>query len=471
MIRVTRADELPWERLRTAWEEIAESRQYTNRGPVCTALEQALGAWCGIPGVCTVANGHLSLELAIEALGLRQNPVWNEVVTTPFTFPSTIQAILREGLRPVYCDVDPDSGCLNPAGLEACIGGRTAAILPVHVYGNVCDDAAIEAIAGKYRLPVIFDAAHAFGEEVAAREDALVQEKAEEEGRRKAGEGHREEGGRSCVRECGGKESRLRTETAAPRTRSVLGLGTVSCCSFHATKVYTTAEGGAVFSRHSALTDRVRQLENFGLTAGGRPADPRLSRRHTCGGTWAEDPSGLFGARSMNAKLDEFRAAIGLELLPMMKEMTASRERRCQQYLAGLSGIPGLVTVLPRQEPLVSRNYGYLPVVIEDVRHKNSRCAESSGYAGERRDRGCRILLANGIQARKYFYPLVPEMPAIARACRTQWGEIWTEEKIRRLYPNAWYLSRHVLCLPIYPDLPPAEVDRICAVIREAMAG
>lgn len=470
MITVTKAAPLPWKRLERLWEQTAGSRWYSNFGPQVCALEKELSDFTGIPGTCLVTNGHIGLELAIEALGLGHDPVWNEVVTTPFTFPSTTLAILREGLKPVFCDVDPATGCMDPAALEEQITDRTAAILPVQVYGNVCDDRAIRAVAGKHRLPVIYDAAHAFGERVerqgaadgACGERIEVQEAADGacgerrtddvSDRESPAENSRNEDSQNndyhkedCQREDGQKKDGQRKNGVSGR--SVLSLGTISCCSFHATKVFTTAEGGGVFSVNSALTDRVRCLANFGLERVPNKRESRLA-----------DPWIRNGLVGTNAKMDEFRAAIGRCLLPDVMEMTARRERRVQKYLADLSGTPGLRFVLPRQVPRVFRNYGYCPVLIEPA-------------FGAGRDIVCQRLLMYGIQARKYFSPLVPDMPGIRTILHNFWNEDWDDETTRQRCPNARYLAEHVLCLPVFPDLPLEEVDRICGIIRGMRRG
>ena len=209
-ILVTRSSMPPFEEYMEEIRPLWESHWITNMGEKHAALEEALKAYLGTEEICLFSNGHLALELLLEALEIR-----GEVITTPFTFASTTWAILRAGCTPVFCDIDPVRFTLDPAKLEALITERTAAILPVHVYGNLCDTEAIETIAEKHGLRVIYDAAHAFG--------------VEKDGR---GAGT---------------------------------FGDAAMFSFHATKVFHTIEGGAVCFRDPSYADRLFRIKNFGI--------------------------------------------------------------------------------------------------------------------------------------------------------------------------------------------------------------
>ena len=197
-------------------EEIAplwESRWLTNMGEKHKELEEGLKSYLGIENVALFCNGHLALECALEAMGL---PKGSEVVTTPFTFASTVHAIARVGLVPVFADVRSDDYTIDPESIEHLITPRTSAIVPVHVYGNLCDVDEIKRIADTHGLKVVYDAAHAFG-----------------------------------VRRGGD---------------SVASFGDASMFSFHATKVFNTVEGGAVCFRDSSLYPLLNQWKNFGIT-------------------------------------------------------------------------------------------------------------------------------------------------------------------------------------------------------------
>ena len=140
---------------------IFESHQMTNMGPIYKKMQRQLINYLGVPELSLFVNGHMALEMAIHALGLKEKG--GEVITTPFTFVSTTHAITRNGLEPVFCDIKPDDYTIDPAKIEALITDKTVAIIPVHVYGNLCDVEAIDRIAKKHSLLVIYDAAHAFG--------------------------------------------------------------------------------------------------------------------------------------------------------------------------------------------------------------------------------------------------------------------------------------------------------------------
>ena len=210
IINVTRSSLPDYEEYCREIRDIWDSRWLTNMGEKHQALERVLEQRLGIENVCLFSNGHLALETALEALELK-----GEVITTPFTFASTTHAIVRKGLTPVFCDIDPVSYTIDTSAIEPLITDRTCAILPVHVYGNLCDTEAIEAIARRHSLKVIYDAAHTFG--------------------------------------------------VTKNGVSSACFGDVAMFSFHATKVYNTIEGGALCFRDPALRQRINDLKNFGI--------------------------------------------------------------------------------------------------------------------------------------------------------------------------------------------------------------
>ena len=195
------------EEIRGLWE----SHWLTNMGVKHKKLETELINYLQVPNVTLFTNGHLALECTIAAYGLA-----GEVITTPFTFASTTHAIVRNGLTPVFCDIDPETYTINAEKLENLITEKTSAIVPVHVYGNICDVNVIGAIAKKHNLKVIYDAAHAFGVTV--------------------------------------------------NGRGIATYGDASMFSFHATKVFNTIEGGAVTYRDTLLTKILNDSKNFGIT-------------------------------------------------------------------------------------------------------------------------------------------------------------------------------------------------------------
>lgn len=191
-------------------KDIWDSHWLTNMGPKHKTFQSSLKEYMGVENVELLTNGHMALELVLQAMNLQ-----GEVITTPFTFASTTHAIVRNGLKPIFCDIDPLTFCMDTEKIERLITDRTCAIMPVHVYGNVCNVEEIERIAHKYELKVIYDAAHTFGE-----------------------------------------------------TYKGIGIGSfgdASCFSFHATKVFNSIEGGAVVYKDKRIGDILYELKNFGI--------------------------------------------------------------------------------------------------------------------------------------------------------------------------------------------------------------
>lgn len=211
VINVTRSSMPAFEEYCEEIRELWDSRWLTNMGVKHQLLQSELEKYLGVPHVTLFTNGHIALETVIEAM---EFPAGSEVITTPFTFASTTHAIARNGLVPVFCDVNPVDYTMDATKIEALITEKTVAIVPVHVYGNMCDDDAIMAIAKKHGLKVIYDAAHAFG--------------------------------------------------ASYKGRSAGALGDASMFSFHATKVFNTIEGGAVSFSDDALVEKLNDYKNFG---------------------------------------------------------------------------------------------------------------------------------------------------------------------------------------------------------------
>lgn len=209
-ILVTQTSMPPFQEYIEEIKDIWDSHWLTNMGPKHNLLKLRLMDYLGVEQLSLFANGHLALELTLQAMNLS-----GEVITTPFTFASTTHAIVRNGLEPVFCDIDPNTYCLDVTKIETLITDRTSAIVPVHVYGNVCNIEEIERIAKKHGLKVIYDAAHTFG-----------------------------------VRYKG---------------KGIGAFGDASMFSFHATKVYNTIEGGAVCYNSEELGRELYKLHDFGI--------------------------------------------------------------------------------------------------------------------------------------------------------------------------------------------------------------
>lgn len=342
---------------------VFESHHLTNMGPVYKKFQKQLIDYLEVPELSLFANGHMALEVAIHALGLRCES--GEVITTPFTFVSTTHAIVRNGLKPVFCDIKPDDYTIDTGKIEELITDRTVAIMPVHVYGNLCDVEAIDRIAKKHNLKVIYDAAHAFG----------VKYKG-------IGAGN---------------------------------FGDASMFSFHATKVFNTVEGGAVAFRDRKYGEPLHELKNFGIHG-------------------AEDVTEI----GCNAKMDEFRAAMGICNLRRIDECIAARAGAAGRYNERLGNVPGIRLCTPQKDVLP--NYAYYPVYFDEC------------VFGRSRDDVFEKLKKHDIFARKYFYPAINEMTCY----RGQYN---------RNTPVAHDVSQHILTLPLYEGLSQEEVDRICDVI------
>ena len=209
-ILVTRSSMPPLQEYVKEIEQLWESHWLTNMGVKHQQFQENLENYLDVENVELLTNGHMALELTLQAMNLQ-----GEVITTPFTFASTTHAIVRNGLKPVFCDIDPITYTIDPKQIERLITDKTCAILPVHVYGNICNVEEIQRIAQKYELKVLYDAAHAFGE--------------------------------------------------IYKGESIAKFGDASCFSFHATKVFNSIEGGAVCYRDKKLGSNIYELKNFGI--------------------------------------------------------------------------------------------------------------------------------------------------------------------------------------------------------------
>jgi len=189
---------------------IWDNHWLTNMGEKHNQLQKKLVDYLGVDCLELLVNGHMALEMSLQALNLQ-----GEVITTPFTFASTTHSIIRNGLKPVFCDINPNTFTIDVEKIETLITDKTCAIMPIHVYGNICDVDEIQRIANKYELKVIYDAAHAFGEKY--------------------------------------------------NGIGIGNFGDASCFSFHATKVFNTIEGGAVSFKDLAFGERIYDLKNFGI--------------------------------------------------------------------------------------------------------------------------------------------------------------------------------------------------------------
>lgn len=361
-IYVTQPDMPPLQDFVASLEQIWESKHLTNGGPFHQQLEQALCEHLGVEHISLFANGTLALMTALQALGID-----GEVITTPYSFAATTHALTWNRLQPVFADIDPATFNLDPDRIEAAITPRTRAIMPVHCYGTPCDVERIEAIARKHGLKVIYDAAHAFG-----------------------------------VRQNG---------------RSILRHGDLSVLSFHATKVFSTFEGGAIVCRDAATKRHIDHLKNFGI---------------------ADEVTVV--AAGINGKMNEVSAAFGLLQLQRVGSTIEKRGQVAAQYRRLLDGVAGLTCM---GEPRYEANFGYFPILVDD------------GYPLGR-DGLYQKLRDAGIHARRYFHPLISEFPMYSALPSAAAANL----------PHAGAAARRVLCLPIYPALTEQDVERIAGLIK-----
>lgn len=333
------------------------SRQWlTNHGPLVQSFEGHLQDFLGIDHCHFVANGTLALQVAFKALALE-----GEVITTPFSFVATLNALLWEGLTPVFVDIEPRTLTLDPARIEAAITPETCAILATHIYGHPCDVEAIEAIARRHDLKVIYDGAHAFGS-----------------------------------RHLG---------------RSLLDYGDISITSFHATKLFHTIEGGALFTRSADLSRRITSLRAFGQEGGA----------------------------GINAKGSEAHAAMGLALWPWLEHILQSRASIAGVYDRWIDH-HGLPLTRPGLVPGAEINHGYYPVLLQSEAQL---------------ERVLRYLAEQDIHPRRYFYPSLNLIGAV--------------EGNGAHMPVSEDIAARILCLPNFVTMPREDADRVMRHIEEAL--
>ena len=287
-------------------KKIWDSKWITNNGSYHKQLEAALAEYLKVPYVSLFTNGTLPLMTALQALRIT-----GEVITTPYSFVATTHSIWWNGCKPVFVDIDPATGDMDPNKIEAAITPRTTAIMPVHVYGKPCDTKAIQDIADKYGLKVIYDAAHAFGVEVPAEEYGLEAY----DGKGLAG---------------------------------ILNAGDMSTLSFHATKVYNTIEGGALITHDEKTKKRIDYLKNFGIADEVTVVGPGI-----------------------NSKMDEMRSAYGLLNLKQVDAAIEARRQVAIKYREALRNVEGISFF--DDMPGVKHNYSYFPIFVDAEKYGMTR--------------------------------------------------------------------------------------------------
>jgi dTDP-4-amino-4,6-dideoxygalactose transaminase len=342
--------------------DIWESRWLTNVGVKHVALERALATFFDNKNISLFNNGTIALVTACQALRLS-----GEVITTPFTFSATPHVLSWNNITPVFADIDPVTMTLDPENIEPLITGRTSAILAVHVYGLPCDVEGIQSVANRHGLRVVYDAAHAFGTRI---------------------------------------QERLLTD-----------FGDASMLSFHATKLFHTAEGGALLVRDPIVKERVDFLKNFGIKDEFTVLMPGI-----------------------NGKMSELQAALGLLILKMVAGEREKRRAIAEIYRGRLADIDGIS--VPMMPYGVESSYQYFPIRIE-----RKRVTRDDVFGGLRRF---------NVFARKYFYPLCSDYSCYRMLPSAHPSYL----------PVAHKAASEVLCLPFYGALEDDDVHRICDIIR-----
>ncbi|HVG14703.1 MAG TPA: DegT/DnrJ/EryC1/StrS family aminotransferase [Chitinophagaceae bacterium] len=318
----------------------------TNNGPLANELELRLKQYLNVPHLLYMANGTIALQIAIKALELK-----GEIITTPFSFIATTSSIIWEGCKPIMVDIDPLSWNIDPARIEAAITPETTAILATHVFGNPCDIDAIDAIAKKHNLKVIYDAAHCFGTKY--------------------------------------------------KDKSVFAYGNISIASFHATKLFHTIEGGAVFTQDPELLKKMAFMRNFGFNG---PED--------------------FACVGINGKNSEFHAAMGLVNLKYADAILEKRKKLFSYYNELLQPLAMKQQVIQKN---TIYNHSYYPIVLPSEDLLN---------------RMVELMNANYILPRRYFYPALHTVSFVDKfECN-----------------HCLDISSRIICLPLHHDLSEEEI-------------
>jgi dTDP-4-amino-4,6-dideoxygalactose transaminase len=332
---------------------IWERQWLTNNGPLVQELEEKLKSHLGVKHLLFVSNGTIALQIALKAMAAT-----GEIITTPFSYVATTNSILWENCVPVFADIKNSDCNIDPQKIEPLITPQTIAILATHVYGNPCDTDEIEKIAARHKLKVIYDGAHAFDVKY--------------------------------------------------KGRQLLSYGDIATCSFHATKIFHTVEGGAIITNDDELALKMTLYRQF-----GHVGDEHFSI-------------------GVNGKNSELHAAMGLCLLPMMNEFISRRKILVDLYNHELKDLP---VKWPVSLPGTEYNYSYYPVMIDT----EERLLQIKNH-----------LLLNNVITRRYFYPSLNSLPQYkGESC-----------------PVSETISPLALALPLYFELTENEVQHICNLFK-----
>ena len=355
MINVTKTFLPPIEEYTKQVQRAWDKQWLTNRGELVLELEEKLKKYLTVSNIIVTNNGTIPLQIALKLLGKE-----GEIITTPFSYVATTAAIVWENCMPVFVDIHPEYLTIDETKIEEAITTKTTAILATHVFGNPCHVEAIEAIALKYNLKVIYDAAHCFG--------------------------------------------------VTHHGKAIFEYGDVSTCSFHATKLFHTGEGGAMFANDKALQQQLFYSHNFG-----------------------HDGPLAFHGLGINGKMSELQAAMGLAVLPYMDNILAERKKGVDFYNAHLD-LSKLQSLKIREN--TQWNYSYYPVVFD---------SEFQLLKVEQ------ALNEYQIFPRRYFYPSLNKV----------------QFSVGNSMPISENIASRVLCLPLSHDLDVLDLEKICLIINK----
>jgi dTDP-4-amino-4,6-dideoxygalactose transaminase len=337
--------------IQRAWD----NQWLTNRGAMVLELEEKLKKYLSISRIIITNNGTIPIQIALKILGN-----YGEIITTPFSYVATTAAIVWENCTPIFVDIHPEYLTIDETKIEEAITDKTTAILATHVFGNPCNIEAIESIANKYNLKVIYDAAHCFG--------------------------------------------------VSYKNNSIFNYGDVSTCSFHATKLFHTGEGGAIFTNDEELQNQLFYSHNFGHNG----------------------PHNFYGL-GINGKISELQAAMGLVVLPYMETIISERKIVVDYYNQNLN-FSKLQALKLREK--TQWNYSYYPVIFE---------SELQLLKVQK------SLNDNQIFPRRYFYPSLNTIDY------TKGQDMPISESI----------ASRILCLPLYVGLSNEDLNRIVKIIND----
>lgn len=354
MINVTKTFFPPILEYKAQLERIWKNEWLTNRGQLTVELEEKLKEYLGVSNIIIMNNGTIPLQISLKSIA-----EYGEVITTPFSYVATTSSILWENCTPVFVDIDKDSLTIDVTKIESAINDRTTCILATHVFGNPCDIEEIDKIAKKYNIKVVYDAAHCFGVNY--------------------------------------------------NGKSIFEYGDISTCSFHATKLFHTGEGGAIFCKDDNLRFKLYYSHNFGHNG----------------------PSDFYGL-GINAKISELQSAMGLAVLPYMDGILNRRKAVVNQYDNSLN-FNQFIKIKIRDK--TNWNYSYYPIIFNN---------ETQLLNIQKK------LNSLNIFPRRYFYPSLNTLKFIDTKYNC---------------PISESISNRILCLPLSHDLKKEDIDLISTIV------